>query len=225
MPPSPAPPSCAPPSGGHPGRSRPVGWAALLLVLAGALGAVLLAAGLAAPAPRPPGPAGPAAAAHDRPGPSLPALPRSAPVRVTIPAIGVRAEVVPVAADPAGQLEVPPLDRPTVAGWYRLGVSPGEPGNAVLVGHVDSRESGPAVFFRLGRLRPGDAVEVARADGRAVRFVVDGVASYPKDRFPSALVYGPGDTARLRLLTCGGRFDPARRDYLDNTVVFATRVG
>ncbi|MFY1702605.1 class F sortase [Micromonospora sp. WMMA1923] len=200
----------------------------MALGLAGVLGVALLVAGLTLAPTRPPGPseaARPAGPALDRPGPAVPALPRATPVRVTIPAIGVRAQVVPVAADAAGQLEVPPLDRPTVAGWYRLGVSPGEPGNAVLVGHVDSRQTGPAVFFRLGQLRPGDTVEVARADGRSARFTVDGVASYPKEQFPSALVYGGDGTARLRLLTCGGRFDDARRAYLDNTVVFATRVG
>lgn len=199
------------------------GWTGV--AVAGALGVVLLVVGVTAAPVRPPAAPAPAGTGYDRPGPPLPPLPRSAPVRVTVPAIGVRAEVVPVAADPSGQLEVPPLDEPRVAGWYRLGVSPGETGNAVLVGHVDSRESGPAVFFHLGRLRPGDTVEVGRADGRTVRFAVDGVATYPKEQFPTALVYGPGDTARLRLLTCGGRFDTGRRDYLDNVVVFATRVG
>jgi hypothetical protein len=130
-----------------------------------------------------------------------------------------------VAGDPNGTLEVPPLDRPTVAGWYRPGASPGEAGNAVVVGHVDTRD-GPAVFFDLGRLRPGDTVRVTRADGRVVRFAVDGVGAYPKRNFPTALVYGPGGPGpTLRLVTCGGRFDERSRDYSDNVVVRATAVG
>ncbi|WP_309246034.1 class F sortase [Verrucosispora sioxanthis] len=156
------------------------------------------------------------------PAPHLPPLPRAVPVEVRIPAIDVRAPLVSVAADAAGALEVPPLDRPAVAGWYRLGVSPGETGNAVLVGHVDS-PAGPAVFFNLGRLRPGDTIEIVRTDARLVRFAVLGVEAYPKDRFPTDLVYGPGDAAGLRLITCGGRFDGDSGEYVDNLVVFASR--
>ncbi|TDC42809.1 class F sortase, partial [Micromonospora sp. KC207] len=146
------------------------------------------------------------------------------PVRLTIAAIDVHARVVPVAASAAGELEVPPAGPPAVAGWYRLGVSPGEAGNAVVVGHVDSRENGPAVFFDLGRLRPGDRIQIARADSRVATFAVDGVGAYPKTRFPTALVYGTGPVPRLRLVTCGGRFDERDRAYLDNIVVFATAV-
>ncbi|SCE92000.1 Sortase family protein [Micromonospora mirobrigensis] len=190
--------------------------------MAGATGLALLAAGVGlepAPPPRPP-------AATVAPEPSAPAgdtLPRSAPVRVTIPAIHVSADVVPVAGDADGRLEVPPLDRPEVTGWYRPGVSPGEAGNAVIVGHVDSL-SGPAVFFNLGRLRVGDTIRVDRVDSTTVAFRVDGVGSYPKERFPTERVYGGGAASRLRLVTCGGRFDVRRGDYLDNVVVFATRV-
>ncbi|WP_307817157.1 sortase domain-containing protein [Micromonospora fiedleri] len=92
-----------------------------------------------------------------------------------------------------------------MAGWYSPGVGTGEMGNAVLVGHVAS-PVGPAVFFDLGRLRPGDTVHIARADATVVRFAVDGVVAYPQDGFPTALVYGPGAVAGLSLVTCGGRF-------------------
>lgn len=192
--------------------------------LVGTVGLGLIAAGLTAAPPRPSQPDAADAPVAVRPAPSLPPLPRAAPVRVEVPAIGVRAEVVPVAADAAGALEVPPLDRPTLAGWYSLGVSPGETGNAVVVGHVDS-PGGPAVFFDLGRLRRGDAVRVTRADASVATFTVDGVAAYPKQRFPSDLVYGPTPAAGLRLVTCGGRFDDRSGNYVDNVVVFATRTG
>ena len=94
------------------------------------------------------------------------------------------------------------------------------PLSAVLAGHVDSRE-GPAVFFRLHELRPGDAVHVRRSDGTVVDFVVDAVLRVPKDAFPTAEVYGPVPGPALRLLTCGGRFDPRSGHYTDNVVVFA----
>lgn len=98
-------------------------------------------------------------------------------------------------------------------------MTPGEPGAAVLLGHVDSARDGPAVFYRLGELRPGDRI----ADGGTVTFVVASVARYPKPEFPADRVYGAVAYAGLRLVTCGGAFDPARRGYRDNIVVYATR--
>ncbi|MGN9810127.1 class F sortase [Micromonospora sp. BQ11] len=201
-------------------RSR-IGW--VLVSVLGATGLGLVTTGLAAGPPSPPQPPADGIPAAPRPVPAVPPLPRADPVGVSIPAIGVDAPLVAVGADAQGALEVPPLDRPTVAGWYRHGVTPGETGNAVLVGHVDSA-AGPAVFFDLGRLRPGDTVRVTRVDGRVARFAVDAVGSYPKDRFPTDEVYGTGAVAGLRLITCGGRFDRFSGNYVDNVVVFATRV-
>lgn len=111
-----------------------------------------------------------------------------------------------------------------LAGWYRLGPSPGEFGNSVIVGHVDTRKKGPAVFFNLGRLRKGDLITVTRADGTVVRFAVDDVRLFAKSSFPSQAVYGTGDESRLRIVTCGGRYDRTARDYLDNVVAFASRI-
>nr|WP_233512479.1 class F sortase [Micromonospora deserti] len=202
---------------------RRTGWTVTVIALLGTTGLGLVAAGLAAAPAPPPRPGAGVAPTGSPPAPRVPPLPRAEPVDVRIPAIGVRAPLVPVGADAEGKLEVPPLERPTVAGWYQHGVTPGETGNAVLVGHVDS-PAGPAVFFDLGRLRPGDTVRITRADASVATFAVDGVGSYPKDRFPTDLVYGPSGTAGLRLITCGGRFDRRTGNYVDNVVVFATRV-
>ncbi|MEU8048226.1 class F sortase [Micromonospora echinofusca] len=202
---------------------RRPGWAVTVVVLLATTGLGLTAAGVATIPPRPPRPEAADAPTRARPAPAVPPLHRAEPVDVRIPAIDVRARIVPVGADAEGRLEVPPLDRPALAGWYRHGVSPGESGNAVIVGHVDSA-AGPAVFFDLGRLRAGDTVRVTRADASVATFAVDGVGSYPKDRFPTDLVYGPSDATGLRLITCGGRFDRDTGSYVDNVVVFATRV-
>ncbi|WP_326562921.1 class F sortase [Micromonospora sp. NBC_01796] len=147
---------------------------------------------------------------------------RSEPVRVTVPKIGVDAELMSLGVDKVGMIEVPPLAKAELAGWYRLGPSPGEIGNAVIVGHVDSHETGPAVFFDLGALKAGDRIQVPRKDGSVAEFTVDGVKSYPKTAFPTDLVYGPSDRAGLRLVTCGGRFDRKKRSYPDNIIVFAS---
>ncbi|WP_018830601.1 class F sortase [Salinispora tropica] len=148
---------------------------------------------------------------------------RSAPSHIVIPRIGVNASIMKIGTNPDGTVEVPPLDQAQLAGWYEPGASPGEVGNAVIVGHVDSASIGPAVFFSLGELRPGDTVDVVREDGKQVDFTVESVKSYPKTDFPTELVYGPTDQIGLRVVTCGGVFDEAAGSYPDNIVVFATQ--
>ena len=100
---------------------------------------------------------------------------------------------------------------------------PGQLGPAVIAGHVDSR-TGPAVFYRLRDLRPGDQIRVVRADGRVVRFEVESLARYPKREFPDEEVFGATTTPSLRLITCAGDFDRATGSNRDNLVVSATRV-
>ncbi len=109
---------------------------------------------------------------------------------------------------------------PDHAGWWSRGPSPGSPGAAVIVGHVDSR-TGPAVFYGLSVLRPGDAIAVDAADGSTSEFTVQALRSYAKDDFPDSLVYAPTPTPTLRLITCGGSYDHRRHEYLDNLVVYA----
>ena len=147
-------------------------------------------------------------------------LPRSRPVSLRIPSIGVQSsELVDLVTEADGSLEVPvDFAQP---GWYSPGAAPGQLGPSVIAGHVDSKR-GPAVFYRLGELRPGATVEVGREDGSTARFVVDKVERYPKDEFPTVAVYG--DTtqrAELRLITCGGAFDSATGHYVDNVVAYA----
>jgi Sortase (surface protein transpeptidase) len=156
--------------------------------------------------------------------PTLAPLSRSEPVRIRIPRIKVDAKVIPVGLNADGTVQVPSLKQARHAGWYRLGVSPGEVGNAVVVGHVDSAAIGPAVFFRLGALKPEDRIEVNRADGTVVRFRVESVRSYPKTKLPAELVYGTADTPRLQVITCGGTFDRKKRSYPNNIVVSAARI-
>lgn len=148
-----------------------------------------------------------------------PILKASPPVAIDIPSIGIRtSNFVNLGLASDGTLQVP-KDFSSV-GWYTGGPAPGQLGPAILAGHVDSR-NGPAIFYRLGALRPGAKVTVSRGDRSKVTFVVDRVQSFAKDRFPTALVYGSTTRAELRLITCGGSFDPKTGHYVDNTVAFA----
>ena len=148
-------------------------------------------------------------------------LPPSPPVRVEIPAIGVSSSLVRLGLNPDRTMEVPGDFQ--VAGWFTGAPQPGQLGPAVIAGHVDS-QTGPAVFYRLRDLRPGDQIRVVRADRRVVRFKVDSLASYPKQSLPPDAVYGATTTPALRLITCAGSFDRSSRSYRDNLVVSATRV-
>ncbi|CCG03559.1 class F sortase [Blastococcus saxobsidens] len=147
------------------------------------------------------------------------------PVSVTIPAIDVTSDLLRLGLNDDGTVEVPPLEADDRAGWYEPGPAPGEVGPAVLLGHVDSAEHGPGIFFDLGALQPGDEVTVAREDGTVAVFAVDRIEVHPKDDFPTLEVYGNTDDAQLRLITCGGDFDSSVRSYEDNVIAFASLVG
>jgi len=201
----------------------------VLLAAAAALLVAALVVSDASPREDPPArtPLPPEALAAERPtGPGLPRLvdvfdPEAAPPRrVTIPAIGVSARVVPLRREPDGTMQTP--ESFADAGWYEPGREPGELGPAVLAGHVDST-AGPAVFYRLGELRRGDAIWIARADGSVVRFRVQGLERWPKAEFPTRRVFGRTRIAALRLVTCSGSFDSSSGHYLDNTIVYAAR--
>lgn len=142
------------------------------------------------------------------------------PIRLHIPAIGVDSPLEKLRRLEDQSIEVP--RHPRSAGWWADGPRPGQRGPAVVLGHLDSK-AGPAVFFRLGELNPGDEVRVDRADGSTVRFVVTQRHRYDKERFPTELVYYPTLQSELRLVTCGGTIDPSTGHYRENLVVFAAQ--
>jgi hypothetical protein len=162
----------------------------------------------------PPLPGGPRGPAHS----AEPARSVAPPVRLSIPSIGVDTALETLQLHTDGSLAVP--SQWGEAGWYAGGVRPGNPGPAVIAGHVDSI-NGPAVFYRLRELRPGAVVVVRESTGATLQFIVDRSVRYPKDRFPTEAVYGPTPLPELRLITCTGDFDFRAHSYLDNLVVSA----
>jgi sortase (surface protein transpeptidase) len=173
---------------------------------------------------------GPGSTTAEQPPPQQPAddeasTPVARPVAVHIPSIDVSSRLITVGLNPDGTLEVPePGPDYDKAAWFRESPRPGEVGPAVIEGHVDSAANGPSVFFDLGRLAPGDRVQVDRADGSTAVFEVYDVRTFPKDDFPTLQVYGNTEGPELRLITCGGPFDSSVRSYEDNVVVFASLV-
>lgn len=152
---------------------------------------------------------------------AMPAAAVPEPVTLTVPAIDLDVPLHRLGLDEAGAVRPPGL--PEQAGWVEVSARPGRPGPSVLAGHVDSR-TGPAVFARLGELRPGDRVEVGLDDGTEVTYVVRRTEQHAKVAFPTQSVYGASPVPTLRLVTCGGEIDPRTGHYVDNVVVYADLV-
>ncbi len=142
----------------------------------------------------------------------------SPPRQVVIPSIDVDAPIIDLGLTSDGALETPTdFD---MAGWWAGGTVADEVGPTVIVGHVDDR-NGPAVFFRLQELEPGDPIIVIDDLGREQTFTVVDKDLYDKTSFPTERVYGAGDEPTLRMVTCGVEFDRSERSYESNWVVYA----
>jgi LPXTG-site transpeptidase (sortase) family protein len=222
-------------------RTGRIATGAAVLLLVGGVTAVVLglrpavspigpppgSAGIVAPADMPTGPspspaAPPSASPTHRPvAAPVVSLQRSIPTRIEIRAIGVDSSLMRLGLKKDGTIEVPPYDKDAPAGWYRGSPTPGQVGPSVILGHVDTFKAGPVVFYRLSEVEHGDTIAVHREDGSVVHFVVDRVVNVPKAGFPTLEVYGNTDRAELRLITCGGAWNPRTHDFDDNTVVFA----
>lgn len=142
------------------------------------------------------------------------------PQRIDIPSLKLRAPLMKLGLTKEGDVELPPYERPEVAGWYQDSAVPGEKGASVIIGHVDTKETA-AVFYRLRQVRKGAEVKISRSDGKVARYRVDRIEQVPKERFPAERVYTEDG---LRLVTCGGVFDWSRRQYRDNIIVYASLI-
>jgi sortase (surface protein transpeptidase) len=144
----------------------------------------------------------------------------SAPLRIEIPVLGVSAPVMRLGLNGDGTVQVPPLADHNLAGWYDGSITPGQRGSSIILGHVDSN-TGISVFFYIKNLRPGNEIKIVRADGSTATFAVDGVQKIVKSAFPTRAIYGNVSYPSLRLITCGGPFDAATGQYLDNIAVYS----
>lgn len=140
------------------------------------------------------------------------------PKRVRIPSIGVEAGFEYVGRTADGAMDIP--KNPNDVAWYSLGPRPGEPGNAVIAGHVDWGGK-TAVFWKLDDLKAGDVVQVVAVDGRVYEFVVQWQRLYDAETAPVSEVFAQSDATEITLITCGGVFDRQTRQYLSRLVVRA----
>lgn len=182
-------------------------------LLAASLMGLALVAGCSAPVAAPGAP--PAATAE-----SAPRAIAAAPTQVSVPSIRAESSLIPTGLNPDRTIEVPPVEQPEQASWFNLGPTPGSVGPAVILGHINGNHR-PGVFADLAKLQPGADVLVQREDGVTMTFVVDRVETHDKDTFPTAEVYGATTERALRLISCGGEYDPQARSYESNVIAFA----
>ncbi len=139
------------------------------------------------------------------------------PSRLIIPRLGLDAPIESVGLTEGRDMAAP--SSPSLVSWYRYGTRPGEPGSAVIAGHLDSA-TGPAVFWRLGKLRNGDRVTVMDSAGGKRMFTVTGNEHVDGSDPPVERIFGGGNGRRLNLVTCGGAWDGERRQYEERLVVY-----
>jgi sortase (surface protein transpeptidase) len=144
-------------------------------------------------------------------------VPAGWPHTVLIPRIGVHAAIESVPLNRATDASAP--YRWEDAGWYSRGVRPGDPGRAVIFGHLDSTCC-PAVFWSLNALKPGDIVEVGYGRG-ALHFRVMWQHVYTNAAMPTRWMYGRGGQRALVLFTCAGIFHRDGTGYDHKLMVFA----
>ncbi|RKD69432.1 LPXTG-site transpeptidase (sortase) family protein [Sinobaca qinghaiensis] len=142
---------------------------------------------------------------------------QTVPTGLSIPSIDVSAELEPKGVLDNGQMGVPSTEDGVA--WFEPGAKPGEKGNAVMAGHVDSR-TGPAVFYDLDKLDAGDEIEVTDEKGEVLTFEVKRAVSYDRTDAPIEDIFGPSNTRSLNLITCTGTFDQAEGTHDQRLVVY-----
>jgi LPXTG-site transpeptidase (sortase) family protein len=146
------------------------------------------------------------------------------PVRLIIPAIAVDANIQSVGLAWQGNGEMGIPTNFTDVGWYNGGPRPGEPGSAVIDGHLDGRNVKEAVFYNLGNLKPGDLVDVVDAGGKTWQFKVVDVKLYDYDAPTNDIFSSDTSSTRLNLITCAGDWLKSQGVYNKRVVVFTELV-
>lgn len=130
---------------------------------------------------------------------------------------------MPVGLDPDGAMAAP--ETPDVVGWYSFGPLPGQQGNVLLDGHVDwtNRQTGipfGAVFWNLSKLPTGSLITITDGADQYVYSVTEKLRFHWEDPEGASVLQPTSDT-RITLITCGGAFDRATRNYSMRDVVIA----
>ena len=146
------------------------------------------------------------------------------PVAIVIPDANVDAEVERnkivggQMLDPSG---------PWVVSWYEGTGLVGERDNAVMSGHVDYWDVGPAVFWEVASLQEGAQIQVEGEEGTVYAYAVEYVERVTIDQLTQDKIneiVGPTDYPALTLITCGGEFNYEAGEYTQRDIIRARLV-
>jgi LPXTG-site transpeptidase (sortase) family protein len=143
------------------------------------------------------------------------------PTRLRVPSLGIDANIEDVGVRSNGEMDVP--GNVWNAGWLNTSVRPGEVGNAVMAGHLNSLRGG-AVFLQLDKLNVGDKIYVSDKWGWELTFEVAEKAAYEPANAPLDRIFGNSSDRMLNLITCTGDFIPNELTYNKRLVVYTKLV-
>ena len=138
------------------------------------------------------------------------------PLNISIPSIGVEANIQSVGNLPNGEMFVPEVDQ---VGWWKYGAAINQIGSMVLAGHVDYNGV-KGVFYELRNVQTGDQITV-----NGTNYVVTNTVQQDKSVIVDSGLFDNQATHQLAIVTCGGSFDQSARSYEDNIIVYAEIIG
>ena len=141
------------------------------------------------------------------------------PVALVIPQADVDAEVERTKIvdgqmlDPSG---------PWIIAWYEGTGLPGALDNAVMSGHVDYWDVGPAVLRNVASLPVGAEMTVLGVDGAEFVYALEyiervEVATLTPEKLKE--IVGPTSYSALTIITCGGRFNYDAGEYYERDII------
>lgn len=140
------------------------------------------------------------------------------PSRVVIPSLAIDGNVVATGVNDRAELDVPADARTLV--WYQYGPSPGQPGSAVIAGHLDWKGV-LGIFHQLAATPVGERITVGYDDGSERTFTVTSVELVDKPAVAVDGTFARDGASVLRLVTCGGEFNDEVNSYYSNVIVTA----
>ncbi len=141
------------------------------------------------------------------------------PKKLIIPSLDIDTKVENVGITGNGNIGTPSSFN-TVA-WYKYGPKPGDPGKAILDGHVDNGLGLSGIFLHLSSIKIGADIYLTDAKGSKLHFVV--VATSTADytaRLDSVTEKTPSKSGLL-LITCEGNWVSKSRTYDKRVLILA----
>lgn len=139
------------------------------------------------------------------------------PKRISISKIQVESLIQRVGVDQHSKVAVP--NNVHLAAWFVESVQPGKTGLSIIDAHVSGRST-DGLFKNLHTLTENDEFTVERGDGKVLSYKVMQVTTVPEADSAAVLFsQDPKVKSQLNLITCGGSYDTASRQYTERTIV------